>query len=462
VVWEESLDFYDDPVSTAGDVVEVEPNGSRQSATSFSLGQTIQARIDSPGDVDWFRFEGTAGQTALVILDSLETRLNVSLRLWCGDGRTALALSDPLNVRERSILYTLPKTGDYFVTVAPHNDSTGSYRLSTGLALHGAERGRDQRDVFVAHSDDGQTWSAPVRGSDSPAGYDDWLPELAVAGDGKPYLAWLDWRDGDPEGCGAASTLYLTRSDDGGESWTSLGPVGEVPTVWSAVYSNVVPNMGDYVSLWADARGVFPCWSDGRNGDPDVFLAMTPLPAYASLIVPLDAQVGENGVQVRWGAPPGPPLNATPYRRVSGSDWTALPEVTSADDAFQVNDADVQPGYRYVYRLGLDSSEGEAPTAEQAVDVPVAVAPALAIDRVLPNPSSGALSVMFSRPDLAPTKIEVIDLSGRRVFSRELGDAYGVRGIFDLGREVQLRPGLYHVLLVHGERVASAKAVVLR
>jgi len=462
VGWEESLDFYDDPVATAGDVVETEPNGDFTKATPFALGQTIRGRIEPSQDADWFRFEGTAGQTALVILDSLQTRLNASLQLVCGDGATALALSDPLTVRKRAILFTLPKTGDYFVTVTPHTDSTGSYRISTGLALRGAERGRDQRDVFVAHSDDGLTWSAPARANDSPAGYDDWLPELAAAGDGKPYLAWYDWRDGDPEGCGAASTLYMTRSDDGGDSWTSLGPVGEVPTVWSAFTGNLVPNMGDYLSLWVDGRGVFPCWADGRNGDPDVFLAMTPLPSYANLIAPSGTQVVEGSVQARWTAPSGPPLTATPYRRVSGGDWTALSPILSDGGAFLVVDADVQPGFRYVYRLGLDSSDGEAPTAEQAVDVPVTGSPTLAIERVLPNPSSGALSVWFSRPDLAPTKIEVIDLGGRRVFSSQLGEAYGVRGVFDLGSQVRLRPGLYHVLLVHGELVASAKAVVLR
>jgi hypothetical protein len=462
VGWEESLDFYDDPVGTAGDVVEAEPNGGDVTATPFALGQTIRARIDPRGDPDWFRFEGSAGQTALLILDSLETRLNVSLKLSCSDGVTALALSEPLNVRERALLFTLPKSGNYFVTVAPHTDSTGSYRLSTGLASRGTERGRDQRDVFVAHSDDGLAWSAPVRASDSPAGYDDWLPELAVAGDGKPYLAWYDWRDGDPRGCGAASTLYLARSDDGGGSWTSLGPVGEVPTVWSSFYSNLVPNMGDYLSLWADGRGVFPCWSDGRNGDPDVFLAMAPLPAYARFVLPGEAQVGESGVQVRWVLPPGPPLSATPYRRVSGSDWIALPPVVSADQAFLVNDADVQPGFRYAYRLGLITSDGEAPTAEQVVDVPRVGTLGLAIERVFPNPSSGTLSVWFSRPDLAPAKLEVIDLSGRRVFTRELSQDYGVRGVFDLGSQVRLRPGLYQVLLIQAERVASAKAVVLR
>jgi hypothetical protein len=86
----------------------------------------------------------------------------------------------------------------------------------------------------------------------------------------------------------------------------------------------------------------------------------------------------------------------------------------------------------------------------------------LAIERVQPNPSSGTLTVWFSRPDLAPAKLEVMDLGGRRVFSRELSHDYGVRGVFDLGSQVRLRPGLYQILLVHGDRVASAKAVVLR
>jgi hypothetical protein len=462
VGWEESLDFYDDPVATAGDVVEAEPNDVSSGATPFALGQTVRAHIDPVGDTDWFRFEGAAGQTALVILDSLETRLDVSMRLWCDDGATALALSEPLNVRERTLLFTLPRTGDYFVTVAPHNDSTGSYRLSTGLAVRGAERGRDQRDVFVAHSDDGLAWSAPARASDSPTGYDDWLPELAVAGDGKPYVAWYDWRAGDPAECGAASTLYLSRSDDGGDSWHSLGAVGESPTVWSSVYSNLIPNMGDYVSLWADGRGVFPCWADGRNGDPDVFLAMEPLPTLASLITPSSAQVGDGGVQVRWVVPPGPPLSAVPYRRVSGGEWSPLPAITSDGQAFQVDDADVQPGFRYTYRLGLVTTDGEAPTAEQVIDVPQVGATMLAIERVQPNPSSGTLTVWFSRPDLEPAKLEVMDLGGRRVFSRELSHDYGVRGVFDLGSQVRLRPGLYQILLVHGDRVASAKAVVLR
>jgi hypothetical protein len=455
------LDFYDDPVSTAEDVPEAEPNDSHARATPITLGQTVHARIAPAQDVDWFRFQGAAGQTALVILDSLDSSLNVSLRLWCGDGATRLALSDPLNVRERAVLFTLPKTGDYFVTVAPYNDSTGSYRLATGLAFRGSERGRDQRDVFVAHSDDGVSWSVPVRASDSPAGYDDWLPELAVAGDGKPYLAWYDWRQGDPAGCGAASTPFLARSDDGGDSWVSLGAVADEATVWSAVNSNLVPNMGDYISLWADEGGVFPCWADGRGGDPDVYLAMVPLPATAHAIVAEGGQVVDGAVQVRWGTPPGPPLLATAYRKVSGGDWTSLGEIESEGGTFAVVDADVQPGFRYLYRLGLATGDGEVPTVEQAVDVPDVAAPALAIERLLPNPSAGSLHVWFRRPDLGPAKLEVMDLMGRRVFARELGYEYGIRGVVDLSN-AGLDPGLYQVCLIQGGRIATAKAVVLR
>ena len=268
VSWEESLNFYDDLIGSAEDIGEREPDNGPLSATPFAIGETIHGAIAPAQDIDWYRCHGEQGQTVLIYLDSLDSHLDVALRLWCGDAQTRLAYSTAVKVRQRVVLFTLPKSGDYFVTVDPFNDSTGTYRMVTGLAHRGLERGRDQRDVFVAHSDDGIAWSAPVRVNDEPPGFDDWLPELAVAADGKPYLAWYDWRDGDPAGCAAASSLYLARSDDAGETWISLGPMSQVPTLWSGVFTNLSPNMGDYIGLLADEQGVYPCWADGRGGDP--------------------------------------------------------------------------------------------------------------------------------------------------------------------------------------------------
>ena len=463
VSWEESLDFYDDPVATEAAILEDEPDDGMLTATPFTLGESVHAQIAPAQDVDWYRFHGDQGQTAILYLDSLEARLDVALRLFCADGRTRLAYSAPLTARQRVLVFTLPSTGDYFVTVAPQNDSTGFYRLATGVAHRGFERGRDHRDLFVAHSDDGLAWTLPTLASDDPPGFDDWLPELAVGGDGKPYLAWYDWRDGDPAGCGSASNVALARSDDGGDHWVPVGVVTEVPTLWSGVSSNLVPNMGDYIGLLADERGVRPAWADGRNGDPDVYAAFLPLPEAARRIAAEGSEPQSDGVLVRWLAPQELPVVATAYRRVSGGEEVAIAELQSdAAGALELFDANVQPGFRYHYQLGVRTSGGETRVGEQAVDVPDLGPAALAIERLLPNPSNGAFRVSFRRPDLARARIDVIDVGGRRVLGFELGEEYGARGILDMGRRIRLEPGLYLVRLTQSGRVASTKAVVFR
>ncbi len=463
VAWEESLDFYDDRIAATDEVPEVEPNNRVRDATPFTIGETLDGEISPSFDADWFRFHGEQGQTAIVYVDSLDRRLDVALRLWCTDGQTRLAYSAAVNVRQRIIVFTLPKTADYYVSLDPHNDSTGAYRISTAWAHRGLERGRDQRDIFVAHSDDGVNWSTPVLASDDPPGFDDWLPELAVSGDGKPFVAWYDYRDGDPANCGAGASVRLARSDDGGDHWMPVGVVTEVPTLWSAVSSNLSPNMGDYIGLLADEHGVYPSWADGRSSDPDVYASFWPSPSAAQSIVAIGAEPQSGGFLLRWHAPPEMPLSATLYRRASGIPETALGELDSdpqGDLAWL--DVDLEPGYRYHYELSVRGAEGETRVGAVSIDVPDAGPAALAIEQLAPNPSAGGFRVRFRRRDLTPARLEILDLSGRRVFALYLGPEYGVRGVVDVGRTAPLRPGLYVVRVAQTGGSATAKAVVVR
>jgi hypothetical protein len=451
-------------MGSLGLVTESEPNDQSAKATPFTIGEALTGSISPSFDVDWFRFHGDQGQTAIIYLDSLESRLDVALRLWCDDGETRLAYSTSVNVRQRILLYTLTHTGDYFVTIAPHNDSTGTYRMFSGWARRDGERGRDQRDVFVSHSDDGTHWSSPAMATDDPAGYDDWLPELAVGADGDPYLAWLDWREGDPAACGAASNVRLARSEDGGDRWLPTGLVTDVSTLWSGVLSNLSPNMGDYIGLMADEQGILPAWADGRDGDPDVFAAFWPLAGAARRITPLAGEPQSGGVLVRWLAPPRLPVVATVYRRNSGQAFTALTDITSAPDGtLSFLDVDLQPGFRYHYELGVRTTEGETRVGAQSIDVPGPPGRALSIERLSPNPSDGAFRVAFHRPGLQPARVEVLDVGGRRVLAIDLGEEYGTRGVLDLGRGgSRLDPGLYLVRLIQAGESVSTKAVVVR
>ncbi|TMQ47921.1 MAG: T9SS type A sorting domain-containing protein, partial [Candidatus Eisenbacteria bacterium] len=286
VCWQEPLDVFHDVPDSTGSQEERELNDQPMDASPLQIGSVIRGTITSSSDFDFFAFSGLQGQTVELYLDSLAVGLAPELRLLCTDGSTQLAFNRPApDARPRFLIFTLPASGSYYAKVESSGPGSGGYRLRSGFARRRGERGRDHRDLFVAHSDDGIVWSDPVRLNDDPGWFDDWLPEVAVSAEGRAYAAWYDWRDSPASSCGGWSGVYLARSDDGGDSWSSLGPVADRLTNWSEVAGLKIPNQGDYISLFANDRTVFIAWADGRspaNGnppDPDIYLALRDLSA---------------------------------------------------------------------------------------------------------------------------------------------------------------------------------------
>jgi hypothetical protein len=114
-------------LSPADLLEEKEPNGGFRDAQALSIGQTVSGIIKDAGDVDVFRFDGTAGQFIRIeifaafagsALDSLVT-------LHDGDGRV-LAVNDDARGGRDSILETkLTVTGSYCISVVDANDKAG-------------------------------------------------------------------------------------------------------------------------------------------------------------------------------------------------------------------------------------------------------------------------------------------------------------------------------------------------
>ncbi len=110
------------------------------------------------------------------------------------------------------------------------------------------------RDVFVARStDQGATWSAPVRVNDDPPGSDQVMPWVSVNAGGTVEAFWYDYRNW--SGMHTVD-VYAARSVDGGQSFG--------------------PNFGDYIQCASEGTGFYPSWADGRNNDIDVFVSHVP------------------------------------------------------------------------------------------------------------------------------------------------------------------------------------------
>jgi hypothetical protein len=474
MAWHESVNFYADTAyfaqfTGAGSKVEIEANNDYLHATPFNLGQTLRGSL-TPGDQDWFSFSGTQGQTVFFWVDSLDASVENSFRLIATDGVTRLALSDPgAGVGDGGqIVFTLPATGTYFLrpAEAPSLTGSGGYRVETAIhhpvAPPAGGRARDHRDVFVLHSDDGQNWNAtPVLVNDDPPWFDNWLPEIAVDANGVAYVAWFDWRDAPVSTCGGVSNVYLARSANGGDVWTSFGSISDAQSPWTTVLTNLAPNQGDYLGLYANDTGVYPAWADGRDADVNVYMVPLTLaylltPAEASLV---SAEASSDRVDLTWFEGAGRSM-ARLERSSAGAAWMAL--ATLAPDGtgyLRYTDRAVTAGALYQYRLVI--SESGVDRVLGAVDVRVPLPSRFALERVWPNPAEREVNVSFSLDSDARATLSLIDVSGRLVRNVEVGSLGVGTHTGTLGGS-RLAPGVYLVKLEQAGRTLVRRVAAIR
>jgi hypothetical protein len=98
-------------------------------------------------------------------------------------------------------------------------------------------------------------------------------------------------------------------------------------------------------------------------------------------------------------------------------DWVANPPiVVGADGTVEWQDNGTHTGATYRYRLVIDG----VPTGETVVTF--AGTPHFALERVLPQPSTGALTLSFHSSGTGPVRLALHDVRGRRVDEKDLGE----------------------------------------
>jgi hypothetical protein len=91
------------------------------------------------------------------------------------------------------------------------------------------------------------------------------------------------------------------------------------------------------------------------------------------------------------------------------------------------------------------------------------VVAAFALEGTRPNPVVGrGFNVTFSLPTSASARLELLDMSGRRLSEREVGSLGAGRHTVNLVEGKRVAPGLYWVRLVQGENRSVSKVAVLQ
>jgi hypothetical protein len=201
-----------------------------------------------------------------------------------------------------------------------------------------------------------------------------------------------------------------------------------------------------YSQRLTSTGGVAPGWS----GDGTV-------PVLVSLV---RARVDDGVARLEWFLGAGIPVRI--YRATASGAWTVLASVTSDGTGYVTyDDAAIEPGRRYGYRIGVLDGTHESVGGETWLDV--AARHEFELVGANPNPvSSSELHVTFRLPDARSARLELHDLLGRRLSALDVGPFGAGNHTAVLKAPHELAPGIYLLRLIRAGQTLTARATVLR
>ena len=275
------------------------------------------------------------------------------------------------------------------------------------------------------------------------------LPTLAPDGRGGGFIVWEDGRGDDLD----IYAQHLTGSGERAKGW----PADGLPLCIAT---------GDQESPVATAAGsdrAIVAWVDHRGDSPNIFAGLASPEAVVPTRLPalLSAAATPTLVRITWFVGEDA-TSAEVYRRTEEGDRVVL--ATASPDAggrVVYEDHAVAVGRRYGYQIGVGGGDAELFSDETWLEIPTQ-AP-LALDGVLPNPASGLeLRVSFTLPDDGPATLELLDATGRKLSSVQIGALGAGRHLVSLDRAAGRAPGLYWVRLTHSGSQLSRRACLVR
>jgi hypothetical protein len=279
--------------------------------------------------------------------------------------------------------------------------------------------------------------------------HDQTLPAIAADGVGGALIAWQDARNGD------GTDIYAARVTSAGTFAPGWPPNGLAAcTASGAQESPVITNDG--------GSGAIIAWVDRRTGAPNVYAArVTRDGIVATLVSLVSTEALQDRVRIVWRVVGGAGQAAIVYRREVNGAWISRATVTAdGEGRISFEDHTVVAGARYDYRVGFEKNGAEEFSGEISLQVPGA--PSLALVGLTPSPAQPDVNVSFDLPSAAPATLELLDVAGRRVVSRQVGPLGPGHHVLNIPEARSLSAGLYILRLVQGDRSLTARASIIR
>lgn len=241
------------------------------------------------------------------------------------------------------------------------------------------------------------------------------------------------------------STMRVRRVDSPGP-WGPLPSTPPSPTIKNAIAYD--PIRDQVLALFAAPSGStsVEAW------------ALAVGPASVS-VLGTDRTVGAITIRFRsvtaWGHA------AALERREEGTGWRDLGPLEFGVDGIAVfTDRDIQPEHDYFYRVRV--AETKTVWYSEQVFIPAPGSPRLALYGARPNSAAGSLQLVFSLPAAGPARLEVFDIRGRKLASRDVGSLGPGMHTLRVQESATWSAGVYYARLQRGAESHGAKLVLLR
>ena len=242
-----------------------------------------------------------------------------------------------------------------------------------------------------------------------------------------------------------ADSSVWTRAVATTEPWTQLEFSTTPPSVKSAIAYD--PTRDQLLALFASGPGTdhVQAWA----------VAVGPLSV--SL---LETNRSADAVALAWRSVTAFGRVAEVERREESVDWMGVgPIVFGPEGAATFVDHDVHAGHDYTYRVSVIGDS--AVWHSEPVLVPDPASISFALFGARPAPAVGRVRLAFSLFSIAPARLEVYDLVGRRCFARDVGPlGPGIHSV-SIEESTAWSPGIYFAQLRRGSESRTTRFVLV-
>ncbi|HEX7878393.1 MAG TPA: hypothetical protein VF720_03235, partial [Candidatus Eisenbacteria bacterium] len=266
---------------------EVEANDfPAQAASVLQPGDEASGTWTSTADNDYWPIDLTAGQTVFLHLEPpaftcpSTNGMTVTLRLYAADIPLANVHPDTLlGTQTRTsgapswLMFTCQRTGRYFIRAFTGSASAlnQDYRLRSRLVSFAAPTAnnpaRDTKDIVLCLStDQGSTWSQPVRINTSPAGLVEGQPNVITDEKGALHIFWYDRRESvlNPGLVNQAQPTDIYLYSKNPLELPQNRRISDQSGAFAGL-SRSTTYPGNFGGLWQAGGRLYAAWADGRS-----------------------------------------------------------------------------------------------------------------------------------------------------------------------------------------------------